>query len=83
MNVYIESVACNPTEQKELIAAAKSHGVTATYCKGTYCSGWTLEGAEAAVIRFIEENWQVSTVYKTYDELVANGEIGITPLVRR
>jgi hypothetical protein len=84
MKIQVECVSNTAEEQKEFIEDAAVYGVKATYLDGkdesAPCFGcsWQLEGPDNAVKHVVEHNWQVSAGFETYDELVANEDIGVT-----
>ena len=80
MKVEIECAPNTPDEREEFIEDLKKYGVKAKYKEDKHECNWILEGKESAVKHVIAEHWQVDDEFKSYDELVASGDIGLTIL---
>ncbi len=73
MKIEVDCTGFDSEADRAAFAAdAKKANVKWTYVKKTYCDSIILEGDVKNVKRFVEDHWQTSTTYQTFDELVAN-----------
>ena len=81
MKIAIECVGfVSDEDRNDFDANAKRANVKWTFHSSSYCDYMVLEGKEKDVKKFVEDYWQVSFKYQTYDELVDNGDIEVTTL---
>lgn len=81
MKIAIECVGfVSDEDRNDFDANAKRANVKWTFHSSSYCDYMVLEGDEKDVKKFVEDYWQVSFKYQTYDELVDNGDIEVTTL---
>ena len=81
MKIAIECVGfVSDEDRNEFDANAKKAKVKWTFHSSSYYDYMVLEGEEKDVKKFVEDYWQVSFKYQTYDELVDNGDIEVTTL---
>lgn len=81
MKIAIECVGfISDEDRNEFDANAKKAKVKWTFHSSSYYDYMVLEGDEKDVKKFVEDHWQVSFKYQTYDELVDNGDIEVTTL---
>lgn len=81
MKIEIECAGFDTDEERnEFAKDAKKAKVKWELREGKYYDTMILEGDEKNVKKFVEDHWQVSTDDQTYDELLANGDIGVTVL---
>ena len=81
MKIAIECVGfVSDEDRNDFDANAKRANVKLTFHSSSYYDYMVLEGDEKDVKKFVEDYWQVSFKYQTYDELVDNGDIEVTTL---
>ena len=81
MKIAIECVGfVSDEDRNDFDVNAKRANVKWTFHSSSYCDYMVLEGDEKDVKKFVEDHWQVTDDYQTYDELLANGDIAVTVL---